>query len=322
MLTVEEIIAAHGARLAGLDPLLPIGQPLFAPGPGETRWHMDGAAGNAGLERPDPESADATWGAAERHILRPRVAGPDPVAAMAALLSRWRDHVATRATPDEPDSEAALSWPSRDVAMSKLFVSYGLAPLTVVAARLPGRPSPAGGTGVEVRPLAGIDLEAAVALNLEEARWDALFGTVTERPSTRRALREEYEAALPGGKAWTWVAEIGGEVVGVLRLQPPDQAGWIAPMARPAPAAYLNCLSVTAAHRGAGVGAALVRTAHAALDTGGVAITLLHYTGFNPLSAPFWHRCGYRPLWTMWQVTPATRLGNGLSNGRAGNGQV
>jgi predicted N-acetyltransferase YhbS len=308
MLTTEEILAAHATRLAGLDPLLPTTHPLPDPQPGDTLLRVAGAVGLARCERPDPDSPEATWGSAEQHILRPRVAGPDPVPGMTALLAVWRDEVAKRATPGEADSEAALTWPSRDVAMTQLFLSYGLAPLVVVAARPVGRPSPDGGAGVAVRPLAKPDLDAAVALNLEEARWDARFGTVTERPSTPGTLRREYEDALAADHSWTWVAEVAGEVVGVLRLQPPDRAGWVAPTVRPAPAAYLACLSVTAAHRGAGVGSALVGTAHTALDAAGVAVTLLHYTGLNPLSGPFWHRYGYRPLWTMWQMQPASRL--------------
>ena len=28
----------------------------------------------------------------------------------------------------------------------------------------------------------------------------------------------------------------------------------------------------------------------------------------NPLSAPFWSRMGYRPLWTGWEVRPAASL--------------
>jgi GNAT superfamily N-acetyltransferase len=312
MLTTDEIAAAHAARLAALDPLLPGAYPLPAPQPADTLLAVDGAVGVAHCERPDPESLGATWGSAEQHLLQAQVAGADPVPAMAALLARWRDQVAKDATPGQSDSEAAITWPSRDVALTPLFRGYGLAPLTLIAARLPGRPGPAGGHAVLVRPLAEPDLDAVVALNLEEARWDALFGTVTERSSTLRTLRREYEELLAMQAPLTWVAELAGRVVGVLRLSPPERAGWIAPLARPAPLAYLNCLSVTATHRGAGVGAALVATAHTALDAAGVAVTLLHYTGLNPLSGPFWHRCGYRPLWTMWQATPATRLaGNG-----------
>jgi hypothetical protein len=32
---------------------------------------------------------------------------------------------------------------------------------------------------------------------------------------------------------------------------------------------------------------------------------LLHYEQTNPLSAPFWSRQGYRPLWTSWESRPA-----------------
>jgi hypothetical protein len=37
-------------------------------------------------------------------------------------------------------------------------------------------------------------------------------------------------------------------------------------------------------------------------------LTLLHYSQMNPLSAPFWHRMGYRPLWTTWEARPAASL--------------
>ena len=36
--------------------------------------------------------------------------------------------------------------------------------------------------------------------------------------------------------------------------------------------------------------------------------TLPHYAQLNPLSAPFWSRMGYRPLWTGWEVRPAGSL--------------
>jgi len=46
----------------------------------------------------------------------------------------------------------------------------------------------------------------------------------------------------------------------------------------------------------------------AVLDARGVDTTLLHYAQLNPLSAPFWNRMGYRPLWTGWEVRPAASL--------------
>jgi hypothetical protein len=44
------------------------------------------------------------------------------------------------------------------------------------------------------------------------------------------------------------------------------------------------------------------------LDARGVDTVLLHYAQMNPLSAPFWNRMGYRPLWTGWEVRPAASL--------------
>ena len=35
---------------------------------------------------------------------------------------------------------------------------------------------------------------------------------------------------------------------------------------------------------------------------------LRYYAQLNPLSAPFWNRMGYRPLWTGWEVRPAASL--------------
>ena len=44
------------------------------------------------------------------------------------------------------------------------------------------------------------------------------------------------------------------------------------------------------------------------LDARGVDLTLLHYSQVNPLSVPFWHRMGYRPLWSTWEARPAATL--------------
>jgi GNAT superfamily N-acetyltransferase len=75
-----------------------------------------------------------------------------------------------------------------------------------------------------------------------------------------------------------------------------------------APAAYLSCLCVAPAQRGRGLGGELVRRLHAELDDVGIAVTLLHHGQLNPLSAPFWYRMGYRPLWTTWAARPAAAL--------------
>jgi hypothetical protein len=71
----EVIVAGHERRLATLDPLLPSTHPLPEPRPDDVPLTVDGGVGIARCYRPDPESIDATWGAAQRHTLAARVAG-------------------------------------------------------------------------------------------------------------------------------------------------------------------------------------------------------------------------------------------------------
>lgn len=304
-----QVIAAHERRLATLDPWLPASHPLPAPAGDDVLLHTDGAVGLARRDTPDPESLSATWRAAVAYRLLPRVGGPDPTAAMARLLRRWHGEVAAHLTAGDADTEAGLSWPSRDTAMTRLFLAHGLVPAAVIAARPAGRACPPAPDGLTVRPLRPADVDAAVDLYAELVRWDAQFGTVTERPSTAAALRTELVTEAGRDPSWVWVCERSGQLAGLLVVSPPERADWIAPLTSRSPVAYLGSLVVTAGRRGHGVGTALVRHAHAALDAAGVDVTLLHYNSLNPLSAPFWHRCGYRPLWTSWHAFPAARLG-------------
>ena len=99
-----------------------------------------------------------------------------------------------------------------------------------------------------------------------------------------------------------------GRPVGLVVVEPPDQATWISGMTRPGLTAYLQSMFIRPEQRGSGTGAALVRHVHAALDARGIDLTLLHYAQLNPLSAPFWHRMGYRPLWSTWEALPASTL--------------
>jgi predicted N-acetyltransferase YhbS len=331
----EVVVPAHEQRLAGLDPLLPRSHPLPDPQPGDEVLTVPGGVAIARRERPDLTGMAATWGAADQHRLLPRVAGPEPEAAMAGLLARWCDLVRARATPDDPDSEAVLTWPSRDAGMAQLLLGYGLVPLAVVAARLPGRPGPAPAAqpglapaaqpglapagqpeprlagATRPRPLAPGDLAAARQRWLEVIRWDAQFNLVGERPATAGLLDQELREAVTREQPWAWVADLDQPVAGLLMIEPPERAGWIAPLVSASPAAYLGTLVVAAGQRGQGAGASLVAAGHRALDAAGVAVTLLHYATLNPLSGPFWHRCGYRPLWTIWRLRPASRLGAG-----------
>jgi GNAT superfamily N-acetyltransferase len=233
------------------------------------------------------------------------VAGPDPVAAMAALLDRWEEHIAASECADDGDSEALIRWPSRDTSLTATFLAHGLVPTGVRAARLAGRPTPAPPAGVTVRALRSADLDAALGLLLELARWNTQFGGRMPRPSTEARYRRIFGGRLTWPTPWVWLAEVAGAVTGLIMVNPPERAEFAIPWVAAGPVAYVGAMVVGAGHRGDGVGAALVDTAHAALDAAGVAVTLLDYYALNPLSVPFWHRCGYRPLSTEWTRRPA-----------------
>jgi GNAT superfamily N-acetyltransferase len=145
-------------------------------------------------------------------------------------------------------------------------------------------------------------------LEMGTVRYDGHFGVSFIRPNTEALVRADAEAALALDPAWAWLAEQDGRPVGLVHVQPPGQSGWMAGLTRPGKTVYLQTMFVRPDVRGGGVGAALVRRAHAELDARGVQTTLLHYAQMNPLSAPFWSRMGYRPLWTGWEITPAASL--------------
>jgi GNAT superfamily N-acetyltransferase len=139
-------------------------------------------------------------------------------------------------------------------------------------------------------------------------RFDAHFGAAILRPATEALVRDATRKALARRQAWVWVAERRGRLVGLVHVLPPDESAWIAGMTGPGTTAYLQSMFAAPDERGGGLGAALVKRAHDELDARGISTTLLHYAQLNPLSAPFWSRMGYRPLWTGFQSRPAVAL--------------
>jgi GNAT superfamily N-acetyltransferase len=329
MMAVTTVRAQVSRRWRAIDPLLPdpvapaadCGARLVVAGPDGQPAAVGACEHWAG----GPEEFDLAWGAARRFQLTAWTAGPDVAGALDQLLSQWRDHLAGLPGAADEDTAAVVTWPCRDVGGVAALVRHGLAPFGVVAARLTGRNAdPAGpsGDGAEsARPAAGppgpglrirratpADIDAVVSLGMKVIRFDAHFAVVTDRPSTAAALRREAAGLLAGPECWTWLAERDGAVVGMVAAQQPEAAGWIAPMVRHAPAAYLMFGFVLPAERASGVGAALTERFHRQLEAAGVPVALLHYEQTNPLSVPFWSRHGYRPLWTSWETRPAGTL--------------
>jgi len=304
-----------GRRWQAIDPLLPAAQG-WPPGCG-AELTVDGpdgslvAAGSCGHWRAEPGSLDLIEGAALRFRLTPYITGPDALASLGTLLSRWREHVAAVPEAAGEDTAAVVSWPSRDVTGVRALVAHGLVPLGVIAARPANRrPELTAGCppGVRVRRAAPADLDVVVRMGMEVVRFDAHFGGVIERQGTAQALRAEVAGLLAEHEPWVWLAERDGEPAGLLIAERPQAASWIAPRTRRSPVAYVLALFVAPPERGAGVGAALTGYLHRAAAAAGVAVILLQYEQVNPLAVPFWGHQGYRPLWTTWEARPARML--------------
>jgi GNAT superfamily N-acetyltransferase len=312
---VRDVNRAVGRRWRAIDPLLPdpaalpagCGEPLVASGD-------HGRVAGLGVcvhHHVPPQSLNQTWGAADRFTLVPRLPGQDAGPATDRLLAQWRDHLAGIGASRGPDTSAGVVWPSLDVTGVQALLRHGLQPLTVIAARTrpPARPAePRGAFGVTIRAAGPADEEQVLDLELRLIRYDLQFGGPVWRSATPRLVRDEIRTSLTRPGTWTWLAERAGRPVGLLVTQTAKDAGWIAGMTCLSPAAYLQTMFVDADERGTGIGAALVRNLHARLDAAGVAVTLLHHSQVNPLSAPFWYRMGYRPLWTSWEARPAAAL--------------
>jgi GNAT superfamily N-acetyltransferase len=269
------------------------------------------AAGSCSHWVAERGSLDLIEGAARRFLLTPHITGPDVLPALDALLSLWRDHLATVPEAAGEDTAAVICWPSRDVAGVRALVAHGLTPLGVIAVRSARRrPAVVADCppGVRIRRATPADLDVVVAMAMEVVRFDAYFGGVIERPGAADALRADIAGLLGENDPWTWLAERDGDPVGLLIAEPPEAAAWIAPRTCASPVAYLLALFVVPAERSAGVGAALARLLHDTATAAGVSVILLQYEQVNPLAVPFWGYQGYRPLWTTWEARPARML--------------
>ena len=309
-------MVAHlaGRRWQAIDPLLPAISG-WTPGCG-AGFVVDGpdrglvAAGSCSHWTAEPGSLELIEGAAQRFLLTPYITGSDVLAALDALLSQWRDHLAAVPEAAGQDTAAVICWPSRDVAGVRALVAHGLAPLGVIAARSASRPPAVAADcppGVRIRRATPADLDVVVAMAMEVVRFDAQFGGVIERPGAAQALRAEL-AGLLEGDPWAWLAERDGDPVGLLIAERPEVADWIAPRTCRSPVAYLLALFVVPAERAGGVGAALTAQLHRTAAAAPVSVILLQYEQVNPLSVPFWGGRGYRPLWSTWEARPARML--------------
>jgi GNAT superfamily N-acetyltransferase len=300
---MDKVLAAVADRWRALDPLLP--EPSMPAGVSELT--VSGAVGSPRQLSPEPGSPLPMWFAAHRFTLRPLVAGPDVAGGLERLLTAWRPQVHADPNAADEDSAAYVFVPSRDTETFRTLLRHGLVPYVVVAARALARPVP-GAAGAKVRRAGAGDLEALTEIALDQTRSEMDFGAAIDRPDAALRLRAELAEQLDAPDPWVWLAEVDGQLVGALSADRPAANDWLTPFTDRRPIGYLRMARVEPAARAAGVGAALTAAAHRAFDQAGIACTLLHYSLLNPRSGPFWHRMGYRPLWTGWKATPAAAL--------------
>ncbi|GLZ29480.1 GNAT family N-acetyltransferase [Lentzea sp. NBRC 105346] len=307
MSTARGLVAAQSARFASLDPLLP---PAVEPPEGDviTAALPDGGRVAALLSHQvyPPQSVTRLWSAAEVWELVPLV-GDAGGAGMEALVRVWRQRMDALDSGD-PDSSCVVHWPSRDAEATRVFLGHGMVPLSVLGVRIappPARPR----TTLTIRRATPADLEAVVELSLEELRYSSFVGSTVMRDEApalkRRTMGERLAAASP-----VWLAERDGIPVAMAECAiVPSEPGTAASIRLPHGRwGYVNCVSVLPGARGSGIGQQLMAYAHQELHRMGVVGTYLYYNPPNPLSSVFWPRQGYRPLWTVWEVRPASGL--------------
>ncbi|MEV4562614.1 GNAT family N-acetyltransferase [Nonomuraea sp. NPDC049419] len=289
----DDPIKGHEARVRAVDPLV-ADQGTLVVRERDVPLEVPGGVGLTNVDRLDPGSLQAAWSPLVVHRLRARVSGPDPEAALGALIDRWlalpRD--------DEPEQALSVVWPSRDTVPVRALARRGFAPIVAVSVhRL--RPHDAPAAPVKIRTAAPDDVDVVADMYERLAAYDAQFGWVMPRAATPARIRESVAGeVLP--LEWCWLAEVDGRPAGCLIVEPPARARWISGWVHDAPVAYLGVMYVEPELRGRGIGAALTEVAHAHAAAEGVSSLLLHHALPNPLSTPFWARRGYRPLLTQW----------------------
>ncbi|MFC4086610.1 GNAT family N-acetyltransferase [Amycolatopsis samaneae] len=302
-----ELFAAHRARLAALDPLLPGAAP---PAAGE---RLDAATadgrrvtGVLQRQRHGRDDAPMLWSAADTWQLFPYF-GDTGTEGADALLRAWR----ARLDHERPgaDSACVVNWPSRDAEAIRAFLDHGMVPLAALAVRAGAPAAPARADGIRIRRATAADFDSVLALTAATFDYTGLVAA-PRRPNAAALLAPALREDLAREPPTVWLAERDGAPVACaqcawLDAAPGSEAAELLP---PGHWGFVNTVVTAPGHRGTGVGRALMSRVHAVFHDEGAAGTYLYYNPTNPLSSVFWHRQGYRPLWTSWEVRPASAL--------------
>lgn len=304
----KTLLDAHRARFAAIDRLLPEAPP---PPVGGERVDAATAAGvqvTGVVQRQlhGPDDVTLLWSAADARQLFPFV-GDTGTEGMDVLLRAWRTRMDAE-TPDE-DSACVINWPSRDAEAIRAFLDHGLVPMSALAVRTGRRLSGQGVDGLTVRRARHEDFDTLLGLAVSTHEYIGQVAT-RHRPNAAELLAPALELALDKERPLLWLAERDGRVAAFAH------GAWITSSPGSAEAellplghwGYVNNVVTVPALRGNGLGRTLMAAVHEEFAAGGADGTYLYYNPTNPLSSVFWHRQGYRPLWTSWEVHPASAL--------------
>ncbi|HKS49045.1 MAG TPA: GNAT family N-acetyltransferase [Amycolatopsis sp.] len=304
MTTGEALLAAQRARFVAVDPLLP--EPAGPPS-GETLTAAtaggDQVVGLLQTRTHQPGSLDLLWSAARVWQLFPFV-GATGTEGMDALLRAWRHRMDAESPP--ADSSCSVTWPSHDAEAIHAFLDHGMVPISTLALRTePPPPRPEG--DLVIRQAGPEDFEETLALTAQTFAYTALVGF--GRPGAEELITPQLRRNLAAG-APIWLAERDGVAIAVADCGWVTSAPgtWAAELLPPGTWGYVNNVATAAGWRGRGVGRALMAVVHREFHRMGATGTYLYYTPTNPLASVFWPRQGYRPLWTYWEVRPASAL--------------
>jgi predicted GNAT superfamily acetyltransferase len=248
-----------------------------------------------------PGSMSSLWSALRVWELHPMLGEYG----MAELLAQWQTMMARR--EPGPDSSCLVTWPSRDARATKALLGHGLVPLSTLAIRT--APAPVEQPALTVRRARPDDLEMVLPLAMAELEYSAQVGGTVLRPGARQIKRAALSRHINQGDP-VWLAERDGVTVALAEcwFSDSESGTWSETRLRHGRWGYINSLSVTPNARGTGAGRALMSVVHRELARAGTVGTFLYFNPPNPLSTVFWARQGYRPLWTIWEVRPASAL--------------
>lgn len=175
-----------------------------------------------------------------------------------------------------------------------------------------GEDASGGAEAPEIRSARTGDEERIVAVGELEA------GHHRTSPVFRPDLSQDYrEAALDsaadlieteGRRAF--LAFVDGDFVGGILA---NAMGNGRPLLRPANSLYIGSTAVSPAHRGRGVGQALLRDLLATARSQGFEHAVLNYSPANASARRFWHKMGFEPLMTVFQRRIDPRIAWGAS---------